>query len=284
MFVGDIQVYTARTVAEALKLKAENPTASFLAGGTDIMVYLDQGVFKNRLLINIWGIEELREIREDDDTVKIGALATYTDLLKSPLIGQFAPSLREAARSVGALQIQNRGTIGGNIGNASPAGDTLPVLLSLDARVVVASESGGERTIDFSELFVGYRKLALRDDEMILWVEIPKFSGENVYYFRKVGTRQAQSISKVSFAGRLQLGESGVVEARLAFGAVAPIPIRCRRTEELLVERGVEPEAASVVAEEISPIDDIRSSAEYRKLVAVRILRSWLEYLKENLG
>ena len=225
MFSGEIEVFRAQTVQEALALKSKYPEAQFLAGGTDIMVYIDKGTFPHKKLIDIWKIDELKKIEKADNKITIGALCTYSDLIRSELIKRYAPSLREAALSVGALQIQNRGTIGGNIGNASPAGDTLPVLLSLDATAIAGSKERGERKVPADKLFKEYRKLDLQPDEMLLKIELPIFPKNNFFYFRKVGTRQAQSIAKLSFAGRLQIDNGQISEARIAFGAVAPTPI-----------------------------------------------------------
>jgi CO/xanthine dehydrogenase FAD-binding subunit len=186
---------------------------------------------------------------------------------------------------VGAVQIQNRGTVGGNIANASPAGDSLPLWLALDATFVVASLSA-ERRVPAGEFWLGYRRTALAPDEILIAVELPPLRGQLAY--RKVGTRQAQAISKVVLGARLAVEGGGVVEARVAFGSVAPTPVRCPTVEAALVGRvltpGVVDEAVYAVAGDIAPIDDVRSEAAYRGRVAGALVRRWLEQLQAPPG
>ena len=179
--------------------------------------------------------------------------------------------LKEAAATVGAAQIQNRGTLGGNIANSSPAGDSLPVWLALDARFELSSVRG-VREVPAAEFWHDYKRTALAQDELITAVLVPPVQGRT--FFRKVGTRMAQSISKVVFCGRY--GD----EARVAFGAVAPVPLRLHAVEEALIARGPVAEVAELAAAHIHPIDDVRSTAEYRRRVAVNVLRGWLDVLR----
>jgi CO/xanthine dehydrogenase FAD-binding subunit len=211
--------------------------------------------------------------------VVIGALTTYTDIRRSGVCREHLPALVEAAATIGAAQIQNRGTIGGNIANASPAGDTLPVLLALDAAIVVGGPQG-ERTVAADDFWVAYRRTALAPDELILRVRIPLAGGRETR-FRKVGTRRAQAISKVvmalSWRERARPGaESTWSDVRLALGSVADRPIRARATEAVLTGAPPTPETADGAAEslvaEIVPIDDVRSTADYRRAVAARVL------------
>jgi CO/xanthine dehydrogenase FAD-binding subunit len=250
-----------------------------IAGGTDLMVAINGEIGPPPVrLVDLWGIDALRGIRTDGDALSLGALTTYTDIRRSSLCREHMPALVEAAATIGAAQIQNRGTLGGNIANASPAGDTLPVLLATDA-VIVLGSSSGEREIEAAAFWTDYRRTALRHDELILRVLLP-LQSEREVRFRKVGTRRAQSISKVVLAVAWRPAQSGSRtvwrDIRVALGSVAPTPIRCPRTEAVLEGSPATPEvadrAAEVLAAELSPIDDVRSTAEYRRVVAARIL------------
>ena len=252
-----------------------------LAGCTDIYVELHFGLRKGRAaphgnnaedaesaetFLDLSGLNELRGIRITEDKLDIGALTTYTELQLSPHVRERLPMLAAAAREVGGIQIQNRGTIGGNVGNGSPAGDTLPVLAAVDA-VVVLRSAGGERRVPFNEFYRGYRQSVRAADELIVAIEMPPVEGKQ--WFRKVGTRAAQAISKIVVA---------CVRAeapRVAMGSVAPTVMRLPRTEAALAA-GDLPHAQTVLAQEITPIDDIRSSAAYRSRVAANLLaRFW---------
>jgi CO/xanthine dehydrogenase FAD-binding subunit len=270
-----IEVLSAWDLDEALSLKAAHPDARFLAGGTDLMVEVDLGHLPEKLL-NIHGVSALRGIRERAGGLWIGALTTHRELVESLLAESWAPALIESCRTVGAVQIQNRGTLGGNIANASPAGDTLPVLLALDAEIEVASAARGTRTVPMQFLYKGYRQLSLEPDEMIVGVLLPDPHVDDHTYYRKVGTRLAQAISKVVLGARLRIVKGVVTEARIAFGSVGPTPLRCPAVEAALVGRPVDPQVARLVSEDITPIDDIRSTGRYRNAVAVNVLEAWL--------
>lgn len=187
-----------------------------------------------------------------------------------------APTLVEAARTVGARQIQNRGTLGGNIANASPAGDSMPVLLSLDAELELASAARGVRRVALAAFYRGYKRVDLAGDELIVAVWLPKRDANDRVHFRKVGTRMAQSISKVVLGARVRIEGGVVTEARIGWGSVAATPVRSRAVEAALVGRAVDPGAAAKVRDDITPIDDVRSTAGYRLAVAERVLRRWL--------
>jgi CO/xanthine dehydrogenase FAD-binding subunit len=266
-------------LAEAFAILAEAPTRP-IAGGTDLMVALtgELGEPPDRVL-DLWRLEELRGIALDGDVVSLGALTTYTDIRRSAVCREHLPVLVEAAATIGAAQIQNRGTIGGNVVNASPAGDTLPVLLAADASFVLGSVRG-ERVVPAGAFWPAYRRTALAPDELLLRVRIPLLAGRELR-FRKVGTRRAQSISKVVIAlGWRDAGPATPgapwTDVRLALGSVAPTPIRATATEAVLEGRQPVPETADLAAEtlaaELAPIDDVRSTAEYRRLVAARVL------------
>ena len=205
-----------------------------MAGGTDLLVQItgEIGEPPDRVL-DLWGLDELRGIRVDGDALLIGALTTYTQIRRSHEVAEFLPSLAEAAATIGAAQIQNRGTLGGNAANASPAGDTLPILLAADAELVLGS-ARGERTVPAAEFWPSYRQTALAPDELILRIRFP-LAGQRRVRFRKVGTRRAQAISKVVMALAWQPGTEGTWrEVRLALGSVAATPVRAPRTEAAL--------------------------------------------------
>jgi CO/xanthine dehydrogenase FAD-binding subunit len=248
-----------------------------LAGGTDLMVQMtgEIGDPPGRIL-DIWRLDELRGIGVEGDALVLGALTTYTEIRRSPVVAEFVPVLAEAAATIGAAQIQNRGTIGGNVVNASPAGDTLPVLLALDAEIVLGS-ADGERTVPADRFWPAYREPARRPDELVIRVRIPLVNDRQAR-FRKVGTRRAQAISKVVMALAWRASGDGGAwsDVRLALGSVAATPIRAPATEAVL-ESAVPTRETAAAAEralmaEIHPIDDVRSTAEYRRLVAGRVL------------
>ena len=276
MHTSPAPVWTAHTLEEALRLRAEHPKATVLAGGTDVMVYVEAGVQRLDEVLNIWGCEDLRGITATEAGIRIGALSTWTDLRQHPDIPE---ALKECAATVGAAQIQNRGTVGGNIVNGSPAGDSLPLWLALDAELEVASIRGSRRiaAVDF---WTGYRSNALAKDELLIAVYIQPDSGD-VLHYRKVGTRMAQSISKVVLGARIRLEDGHITEARIAMGSVAATPIRLCSVETALVA-GEGISAADHVVEDITPIDDIRSTSTYRNTVAKRIVASLLERCLEN--
>ena len=245
-----------------------------VAGGTDLMVSLTGELAPPPAsVVDLWAIEALRGIAIDGDALTLGALTTYTDVRRSALCREHVPALVEAAATIGAAQIQNRGTLGGNIANASPAGDTLPVLLAADAVIVVGSERG-ERDVPAAEFWTGYRQTALAHDELIVRIRLP-LAAEREMRFRKVGTRRAQAISKVVIAVAWQ-GDGSWRDVRVALGSVAATPVRAAATEAALEDRRPTPETADAAAEtlagELAPIDDVRSTAEYRRLVAARVL------------
>jgi len=263
--LSSLTLLEPRTLSDALRFLQEGGPPAPLAGGTDIYVGLEFGLETRKRFLNLWELAELRGIRLRKGLLSLGALTTYTDLIRSPLVRKRLPILIEAARLVGGVQIQNRGTIGGNIANASPAGDTLPVLAVAEAIVVLRSLDG-ERMIPFNAFYTGYKKTAMRPDEIIASIEIPALPGRP--WFRKVGTRAAQAISKVVMAA--VVGE----QPRIAIGSVAPTVVRCPRTEGVLASGGPLEEAELTLLEEIRPIDDLRSTAEYRGRVCVNLLRS----------
>jgi CO/xanthine dehydrogenase FAD-binding subunit len=267
------------SLAEAYALLAEADGDAWrpLAGGTDLMVTMTGEIGEPPArVLDIWRLDELRGIRVEEDALVIGALTTYTDLRRSSDVAELAPSLAEAAATIGAAQIQNRGTIGGNVVNASPAGDTLPVLLALDAEIVLGSAEG-ERTVTASDFWPAYRETARRDDELVVRIRLP-LAGNRQVRFRKIGTRRAQAISKVvmALAWRSTGDDAPWKDVRLALGSVAATPIRASATEATLEGRQPTRETAEAVRAaleaELQPIDDVRSTADYRRSVAGRVL------------
>ncbi len=281
--LSSLEVARPRDLAHALALMAaapgpERPTP--LAGGTDLLVYLNAGTHPGRRFLDLWGLGELRGIRAGKAGARLGALATFSEIREHALVRRRFPALAAAAAEVGGRQIQNRATVGGNIANASPAGDSLPALMALDATVHVRSVRG-PRTIPFAALFRGYRDLALAPDELITAVALPLAPPGTVQFFRKVGTRRAQSISKVVMAGALHLTRDGRVDhVRLAWGSVAPVTLRAAHAEEVLLgaepSRGVCGRARAALMRDIAPIDDIRSERDYRLAVAGNVLEQFL--------
>lgn len=263
-------------LSDAYALLAADPLVP-IAGGTDLMVRItgELGPVPGRLL-DLSRLDALEGISLESGALVLGARTTYTDIRRSALCRAHAPALVAAAATIGAAQIQNRGTLGGNIANASPAGDTLPVLLAMDAEIVLGSHRG-DRSVAAADFFPAYRQTALRSDELILRVRLPLRAGRETR-FRKVGTRRAQAISKVVIAvsWRDHGPSAGWSDVRVALGSVAPTPIRAAAAEAVLEGARPTPETADAAAEalaaELRPIDDIRSTAAYRRTVAARIL------------
>lgn len=273
-------VVSPTTLPEAYAIAAATPHRP-LAGGTDLLVQLtgEIGPPPERVL-DLWRLDELRGIVIRDGTLELGALTTYTEIRRSAACLAHAPALVEAAATIGALQIQNRATLGGNVMNASPAGDTLPVLLALDAELV-AGGLAGERTIPAAAFWPAYRQTAVRPGELLVRIRIPLVDGGQ-QRFRKVGTRRAQAISKVvvALAWRADPQSGRWRDVRLALGSVAATPIRAAGTEAVLESapptEAVADRAVEALIAELHPIDDVRSTAAYRREVAGRVLRRLL--------
>ncbi len=258
-----------RSLDDALRMLRDEGPLVPLAGCTDLYVGLHFGTVSQRRFLDLQGLRMLRGIRLRGDTLVLGALTTFSELIASPLVRRRLPMLVSASREVGSPQIQNRGTIGGNVANASPAGDTLPVLAAAEATVVLRSVDG-ERRVAFDSFYTGYRRSVMRDDELIVALELARVSGHQ--WFRKVGTRAAQAISKVVMAA------VRAPHPRVALGSVAPTVVRVPRTEALLAGGGTLAEAQAVLIEEIQPIDDLRSTAAYRRRVSANLLAQfWSE-------
>jgi CO/xanthine dehydrogenase FAD-binding subunit len=269
----------AQNLKEALNARKDHPTYKILAGGTDLCVLMNAGVIKPEGLISIWGLDGLKEITEEGDSISIGALATHTQVAENENVIKYFSSLSQACKSVGARQIQNRGTIGGNVMNASPAGDTLPVLLAYDAEIEV-SNTEGSRLIPFTAFYTGYRQTALKDDEMVTHIKIKKPEANEKAAFIKIGTRKAQAISKVMACFRMGLDGDVIKSFAAAYGSVAAVPVRVTALEEFLIGKQLNEtiiqEAIQITKDNLHPIDDIRSTAEYRKHVCGVMVKRFL--------
>ena len=279
-YIPSYQLVTPQSLDEVLSLLAREPRKwKPFAGGTDLMVLLEAGKLTHRSYLNILPLQELRQIEVDETHLTIGALTTYTEVQKNVVLVEEFPMLCQAASETGGLAIQNRGTLGGNIINASPAADSPPALLAYDAQLELSSTSGG-RWIPYDGFHTGYKQMGIRDDELLTRIRLPRSKEPFIHYYRKVGTRKAQAISKVCFAGVLRQRGQQIDDVRIAVGSVAPIPLRCSRTEKVLRGQTISDKLVEVAVKEfsreISPIDDIRSTKNYRKRVAENLLADFL--------
>jgi CO/xanthine dehydrogenase FAD-binding subunit len=252
------------------------------AGGTDLMVLLESGKLIHTNYLNIWNLAELRGIKATADYLTLGALTTYTEVQSNPILRAEFPMLCQAASETGGLAIQNRGTLGGNIANASPAADSPPALLAYNAEVELLSVRGS-RWLPYQSFHTGYKTMDLQPDELLARVRLPRRWPDLQHYYRKVGTRKAQAISKVCFAATARINEGVVDHVRIALGSIAPVPLRCRKTEDVLIgavlDEGTIEQAAAALAREIAPIDDIRSTSSYRLQVSLNLLLDFLRGL-----
>jgi CO/xanthine dehydrogenase FAD-binding subunit len=253
-----------------------------IAGGTEVMVQYGAGRLGARKLVSLWGLPELRRIERTEQELVIGAGCTYSDLRDHPAVAQEFPLLARAASWTGSIANQNRGTLGGNIVNASPAADSLPALLVYEAELLLVS-ARGPRRIPYGEFHTGYKQTRLAPDEIISGIALrPRFAAYHAYS-RKVGTRNAQAIAKLCVAGLGRVSDNKIEDVRLAIGSMAVTPLRLRRTEEVLLGQAWSPtlvgEARQALETEVAPIDDIRSNAGYRLHVAGNLLQEFLEGL-----
>jgi CO/xanthine dehydrogenase FAD-binding subunit len=277
-FLPAYELRAPDTLADALSLLASSPGSwRPFAGGTDLMVLLDAGKLPEGRYVGLWKLTELRGVDEGDEAIALGALTTYTDVLRHPVLREDFPLLCHAAEETGGVATQNRGTIGGNIANASPAADTPPALLAYDAELELVSVRGTRR-VPYDRFHLGYKKMDLAPDELIARIVLPKRPRRWAQYYRKVGTRRAQAISKVCLAATIDVdANTGVVrDIRIGLGSVAPVPVRARQAEAVLrghpLDSTAIAEAQRALAGDISPIDDLRSTAKYRLKVAQELI------------
>ncbi len=283
---SDYEMLAPGSLQAIILLLAREPgTWLPIAGGTDVMVQYAAGKLSARKLVSIWNLPELRRIDVTADEIWIGAGCTYSDLCKHETVGREFPLLAGAARWTGGIANQNRGTIGGNIVNASPAADSLPALLAYEAEVIVVSVRG-ERRLPYVEFHTGYKKTLLAPDELIQSVRLARQYSGYFSHARKVGARNAQAISKVCIAALGRVANGVVDDTRIALGSVAPVPIRLRATELAIKGRTIDSalllSAKQTAMAEIHPIDDIRSTSTYRAAVAGNLVVEFLQRLTSN--
>jgi CO/xanthine dehydrogenase FAD-binding subunit len=282
-FLPSYRLRNAATLDAALAILAEEPGAwRPFAGGTDLMVQLAAGTLPHRQYVNVFAVKELRYIDATPDAVVLGGLTTFSDVQRSEILRTEFPLLCRAAFETGGVANQNRGTIAGNIANASPAADTPPALLVHDAELELASVRG-RRVVPYDRFHTGYKQMDLAPDELIVAIRLPRTAGW-IPHYRKVGARRAQAISKVCFAARAHMDGARVADLRLAFGSVAPTVVRATRTEACLRAGSLDPatvgEALRTLDAELAPIDDVRSTAAYRRRVAANLLVEFLDRLR----
>jgi CO/xanthine dehydrogenase FAD-binding subunit len=282
-YVPAYQLITPANLSEALEILARDQgTWKPFAGGTDLMVLLEAGKLPHKNYVNIWNLDELRTVDVSKDQVTLGALTTYTDVQNHSVLREEFPMLCDAARETGGIAIQNRGTLGGNIVNASPAADSPPALLAYDAELEMISKRGSRR-LPYSEFHRGYKQMNISPDELLRAIYLPRATRGSVHYYRKVGTRKAQAISKVCVAALARMDGDRIAHIRIALGSVAPIPLRCQKTEAALLNQPVTDDtianATRQLEAEISPIDDIRSTRDYRLRVSLNLLQDFLRQL-----
>ncbi len=260
-FIPAYQLVTPQSLSEALTIVASDGGAwRPFAGGTDLMVLLEAGKLPHKNYLNIWNLSELRGIEVSDAYVSLGALTTYTEVHNHEILRAEFPMLCQAAKETGGIAIQNRGTLGGNIVNASPAADSPPALLAYDAELELVSKHG-ERRVPYLKFHTGYKQMDIRPDELLRAIRLPRAANRLTHYYRKVGTRKAQAISKVCFAAVGSMNDGKIESVRIALGSIAPIPLRCVQTENALRNQ---------------TIDSLRQSIRWQPLAkpsAARFLR-----------
>ncbi|HMG72955.1 MAG TPA: xanthine dehydrogenase family protein subunit M [Pyrinomonadaceae bacterium] len=284
-YVPSYQLVSPASLNEALDVLAlDNGVWQPFAGGTDLMVLLEAGKLPHKNYLNIWNLPELRGIEVTDSQVTLGALTTYTEVQDHETLRAEFPMLCQAASETGGLAIQNRGTLGGNIVNASPAADSPPALLAYDAELELVSAKGS-RAIPYHSFHTGYKQMDIRPEELLRAIRLPRVTKELTHYYRKVGTRKAQAISKVCFAGVARMNADQIADVRIALGSVAPIPIRCVQTENSLRDKAINLEtlaaAKAAFTNEIAPIDDLRSTRDYRLRVSLNLLEDFVLRLSQ---
>jgi CO/xanthine dehydrogenase FAD-binding subunit len=275
-------VLTPQNLKEALSLRAAHPDARPLAGGTDLMVPFAAGRLPDRLFLNLWGVDELRGIVVTEGDVTMGALTLFRDIAAHSVFQREFPNLVRSAKVTGALAIQSRGSVGGNIANGSPAADTPPSLLAYGAELELTSLRGS-RWVPYADFHTGYKRSLMAPDELITRIRLSRTPEGGFHYFRKVGTRQAQAIAKVSLAAWVRVADGRIQDLRLGLGSVAPMPIRAKGTEAVLLGGSLAnlplDAALTALQTDISPIDDLRSSAAFRRKVAGNLLADMLKGL-----
>jgi CO/xanthine dehydrogenase FAD-binding subunit len=296
--VTEYSLIQPTSLTAALTLLAEDPTLTPIAGGTELMVALSAGRLIQKNLLSINQLKQLRFIEVTPDTLTLGSGTTFTDIRRHAVIASDFPLLTQAASWTGSIANQNRGTLGGNIVNASPAADSPPALLAYDATLTLISATAS-RTLPYREFHLGYKRTALRPSELLHSIRLERRFGSDsgyISYTRKIGTRNAQAISKVALACVAHLSNSAhtaagevrlIKDIRIGAASLRETPIRCVATEAALLNQPLTPEtlptliaaARAALASEARPIDDIRSTAKYRSAVAANLLEEFLHTL-----
>jgi CO/xanthine dehydrogenase FAD-binding subunit len=282
---ADYELIAPGSLSAVVSLLSDHPGKWLpIAGGTDVMVLYAAGKLAARKLVSLWNLPELRQIEVRPGEVRIGAASTYTDLRKHSIIHQEFPLLASAAGWTGGIANQNRGTLGGNIVNASPAADSLPALLVYEADLILVS-ARGERRVKYVDFHTGYKQTLLATDELVRAICLPRQFTGYIPYSRKVGARNAQAISKVCIAAIGRVADGIVEEVRIAGGSIAPTPIRLKATEQVIegseITAALMRDARHAAIGEIRPIDDIRSTSAYRSAVVGNLVEEFLHKLAE---
>lgn len=285
-YLPDYELKVPASLQETLRMLSSEPGVwRPFAGGTDLMVLLEAGKLPQKRFVSLWSLPELRGIEVDDKYVTIGAMTTYSQIQQNKTLQAEFPMLCEAASLTGAVAIQNRGTLGGNIANASPAADSLPALLVYEAELELISASG-MRHVPYNDFHTGYKTTVMREDELIRAIRLPRTTDGWRQHLRKVGTRKAQAISKVCVSAIAEVEGNTIRDIRIAFGSVAPTPIRVWKTEAALKGQRIDvttiKTGRTVLLNELKPIDDVRSTAEYRATVAANLIAEFFNQLKET--
>ena len=279
-YVPEYDLVAPGDLSEVLRLAGDGWRP--LAGATDLGVLFESDKLPYRKLVSLRAIPELAGIAVTDAHVTLGALVTYSEIRRHPVLAAEFPLLVRAASWTGAVATQNRGTLAGNIANGSPAADSPPALLVYDAELELLS-ANGSRWVPYDAFHTGYKTNQMAANEIIGHIRLPRRTSGCSQYLRKAGTRRAQAISKVALAGLAEIADGTVKHIRIALASVAPVPLRCLETERWLMGRSINPaviaEAKAKIAAEIAPIDDIRSTAEYRRRVSANLLGEFLEGL-----
>lgn len=284
--VPSYQFISPTSLPDALAMLAREPGVwQPFAGGTDLMVLLEAGKLPHKNYLNIWNLAALRGIEVTTNHVTLGALTTYTEVQANAVLRDEFPMLCQAASETGGLAIQNRGTLGGNIANASPAADSPPALLAYNAELELISVRGS-RWVPYQSFHTDYKQTIMQPDELLAHIRLPRLWPDLFHYYRKVGTRKAQAISKVCLAATARVQEGTVDHIRIALGSVATVPLRCRKTEAVLqgttLDQKTVDNASAELAGEIAPIDDIRSTRNYRLKVSLNVLEDFLHQLRST--
>lgn len=283
---ADYELVAPANLTAALEMLAAAPGEWMpIAGGTELMVQLAAGRLQNRKLMSIWNLDGLRQIEVTQEAVIVGSSSTYTDLRNHAILCEEFPLLARSASWTGSIANQNRGTLGGNIANASPAADSPPALLVYQAQLELISVRGS-RTVPYADFHTGYKQMNIAPDELLKSISLPRTSAGYFQYSRKVGPRNAQAISKVALAAVGRLKDGLIEDVRVAAASLAHAPLRCRRVEDVLFGAPLDnisiQQAREAIASEIRPIDDIRSTAEYRVAIAANLLEEFLSNWKAS--